>query len=174
MPNELNLSNRLSARAIAAGVVSVFALMILFMLLAAALGFWNFDVTEIDSLGTGFWLWSFAAWIVSNYLGAYTASIASRSTESSNGMLQGFVIWASVSVIGMVFIGIVSGSIFSGVLLPAPSEFVLWGAFACDFIALGSAFRGGVSGSIREMRAQASEERIPNRESQRTEPAFGH
>ncbi|MGZ6478852.1 MAG: hypothetical protein ACXWQE_06100 [Bdellovibrionales bacterium] len=174
MSTQAEFTTRLSARAVTAGTVSVFASMILLMLIAAGFELWKFDVDEIQGLGVGFWFWSFAAWAISNYVGAYTAAMASHSRESRDGMLHGFVVWASASVLGMIFIGVVSGSIFQGVLLPIPSNFMLWGAVVCDLIAMALAFRGGVSGSIKELKAWAPEERAPDHESQRAEPAFGH
>jgi len=175
MSTQNELTRGLSTGAVVAGVFSVFALMILFMFLAGGFELWKFDLREIDRLGLGFWMWSFVAWAISNYFGAYTAGVAAPAKGSGNGMLHGFVVWAIASVVGMMFVGIITGSIFNGLLLPVTSDFILWGALVCDIIALGSAFRGGIGGSNKELTEPEPEPEPELRHNdRRTEPAFGH
>lgn len=148
------LSSRLSSRAVLAGTISTFALMILFMILAAAFGLWSFNLSDLRRAGVGFWLWGFSAWILSLYISSYVTAIASRSITRRDGALHGFIIWATVSVFGGIFLGAIDASAFRSM---TPTMF--WLTFFADLIALGAAVYGGVQGSAAELEAEDIEER---------------
>ncbi len=171
---QTDFPSRLSARAITAGVVCFFALMILFMTLAGGFGLWRFDIMELPELGPAFWMWTFVSWILSNYLSGYVAATAARSMKTRDGLLHGLVIWASVCVIGTLAIGVITGAIFNGILVPVTSTVMFWGAFIGDAMGLGAAMLGGLKAVTTEALLSGREETMRTGKETKLEPAFTH
>ena len=157
--SQIDFPSRISVRAIGAGVVSSFALMILFMALGGAFGLGRFDLTDLSRMSGGFWIWVSAAWIVSLYCAAYVAAIVGRSTTDRDGMLYGFVTWASACVSGCAVLAIASGRIFAGMYSMQSSQGMLWGTVIADALALSAAILGGWNGASSEAKTEVIEER---------------
>lgn len=162
---QTDFPSRISARAVTAGVLMVFALMALFMSLAAAFNLWTYSFAEYASQNAGnLWTWTFVAWIISVFFGSYVAAVASRSSGSRDGYLHGATVWAASTVFGCTFLAFAIGSF--GTLSYAP-----WGAFIGNVLALVAGFFGGVSG-IR-LGKRSEEPKRHGAEKHRPEHAFG-
>jgi hypothetical protein len=147
--------------------------MILFMTLAGGFNLWNFNLMKLSDLGMMFWMWTFFSWIISNYLSGYVAAKISKATKSGDGALHGLVIWASACVVGTLSVGVVTGTIFNGILIPISSSTMLLGAFIGDSIGLLAALIGGVNGAKSELRLfERLERRLAERKT--IEPVFGN
>lgn len=169
MKNEqVFLTSRLSARAIIAGTLSTFALMILLMILAGGFGLWTFNLSELSQASTAFWIWSFAAWTISLYISGFVASISSRSITRRDGALHGFVTWTSACVLGCLFLAVAAGGMLSTMTIPQ-----FWGSFVGDAIALSAAVLGGIQGSKRELKAEDREEKEFAAHQEKLRPAYG-
>ncbi|MBK8204954.1 MAG: hypothetical protein IPK68_22520 [Bdellovibrionales bacterium] len=169
MKNEqVFLTSRLSARAIVAGTLSTFALMILLMILAGGFGLWTFNFSELSQASTAFWVWAFVAWTISLYISGYVASISSRSITRRDGALHGFITWASACVLGCLFLAVAAGS-----MLATMTPTMFWGSFLGDAIALGAAVLGGIQGSRGELQAEDREEKEIVAHDAKLRPAFG-
>lgn len=169
MKNEqVFLTSRLSARAIIAGTLSTFALMILLMILAGGFGLWTFNLSELSQASTTFWVWAFLAWTISLYISGFVASISSRSVTRRDGALHGFITWASACVLGCIFLAVTAGSMFTTMTIPQ-----FWGSFVGDTIALGAAVLGGIQSSKGELKAEDREEKEFAAHQTKLRPAFG-
>lgn len=155
MEQTFDFPRRLSARAITAGVLSAFGMMILLMSLAAAFGLWQFDMVALPQLGTAFWTWASAAWIISLAAGGYISALASRSVAVRDGLIHGFVTWASGCVVGCFFLIVTMGAIYVGQnTVPA-----FWGAFIGNALSLGAAVAAGAAGARVEAKYESIEKR---------------
>lgn len=165
----IDFSSRLSVRAITAGIVVTYALMILVMSLAAGLGLWTYQLRELPNLGTGFWAFAFASWIGTIYLGSYVAVLASRSATRRDGILNGVVTWAGACVIGCGLLGVASEGAFSS--LRGQSSF--WAAFCTGLLALGASVLAGTLASGSEAEVSRKERKLPDAEVTRLPRAVG-
>lgn len=169
----IDFPSRLSARAIVAGTISVYAVMILFMALAGALGLWRFEFAELPQAGAGFWIFAFLAWIVSLYISGYVAAIIGRAVNARDGAVHGFITWGSACVFGCGLLTLIAGRVFGGMLI----EFTVgmyWGVFIGDLLAVGAAIYGGVRASRIEAKVeQAEEKEWAATHGGKLEPAFG-
>lgn len=136
--------NRLSIRSIAAGVVSVFALMTLSMSLAGVLRLWGFTFWQLPSLGGGFWAWESVSWVACVYAGSYIATTVSQARTKQEGSLYGFLTWASSGVLGMLFLNYFYGGVFGGTLEDFRPTAMLWGGFLGNLAALGASIVAGL------------------------------
>ncbi len=149
MPNE---SSRISARAIVAGVLSSYAVFFLFMVLAAGFGLWHFRVSEVPQLGAGFNAWSLVFWIVSVFVGSAIAAMSAQTITAKDGILHGFVTWASAMVLGCVFMASLGAQAMGAMAAQIPRA-VYVGAF---FLTLGAAL-GAMIGGYVGFRAEVAE-----------------
>jgi magnesium-transporting ATPase (P-type) len=138
----LDFQSRISIRAIFAGTVFTFATLILLMTFGAALGFWNFKLSEISTLGGGFWTFAFLAWIVSIFLGSYVSAVAARSQSTIDGRLNALTAWASSCVFGCLFLAVATGSAFTSMNMGTPTS-MYWGALIGDVLALAGSLLAG-------------------------------
>jgi uncharacterized BrkB/YihY/UPF0761 family membrane protein len=150
-PDQEYFSRRLSAHSVIGGVLVIYASMSVLMALAGGLGLWEFDLHQISDLGTGFWAWALAAWILSVYAGGFLASTVSRSVDRRDGVIQGVVTWAAACVFGCLFL-----VYFTQAAEHVMSRGMLWGAFLGDSLALGGAILGGLAGSKSEVKSTLS------------------
>ena len=169
--SKIDLTSRVSVRAVAAGVISSLALMVMFMSLSAGLGLWTNDLNGFLRMDTGLWLYTFIAWGISLYIGAYVSAVASRSTTGRDGNLHGFVTWAASAVFLFAFMF----SATDGLIFTDLSHAFYFGAFLCDMIALAAAMAGGANGAKSEMILDDKEkERIRILENQRLKQTYSH
>ena len=172
--SQVFFSSRLSARAIVAGTLSTFAIMVALMTLAGGFGIWKFDLTEIPNLGAGFWGWAFLSWIFSLYVSGYVVAVASRSISIRDGALHGFVTWASACVTGCLFmVAAATGRLFDGFSYAEMPKVLFWGLFISEVLALGGAVLGGIQGANGEMLAEEEEEKYLASHGGKLQSAFG-
>lgn len=155
----MDFSSRLSARAIVAGTILVFAQMILFLSIVGAFGLWRYDFTNMSQLGLGFYFLAYTAWIVSLFVGGCVAAFVSRSASPLDGALHGLVLWASACVSGCLFLAMMTGSVFGGFLSGETTTGTLWGVFLVNVVALSASIIGGYAGSRAEAKAESTEEK---------------
>ncbi len=101
----------LSWGAVIAGVVTFFAVFMMFSLITSAIGFGVLSPTSdnpLSGVGTGVVIWTVITLIVSLFAGGFVSGLAARKT----GMLHGFLTW-SLSMI-LLFVMITS-TLFSAV-----------------------------------------------------------
>jgi hypothetical protein len=156
MPIQNNYSNqvnsrRLSAHAVLSGVLVIYASMALLMALAGGLGLWEFNLRQLSDLGTGFWVWSIASWILCVFAGGFLASTVSRSVDRRDAVIQGVVTWAAACVFGCLFLAY-SNQAAEHIM----SRGMLMGGFFGDSLALGTAILGGIAGSKSEVKSTLS------------------
>lgn len=149
MNEEMSPVRRLSLRGVFAGVVTVYALMMLFMLMLGGFKLWTFDLREVPLILSRFWLWTLLFWVMSSFIGAYIAGYVAGSERALDGVIQGIVTWSSVVVIAATAFGILSEAFASGYLVPINSGAMSWVMFVFNFLALLSSLWGGWRGSRR-------------------------
>lgn len=171
--SQADFPSRLSFRAIVAGSLSTFALMMLFLTLGGGLGLWNLDLSELPRQGAGFWIWAFASWIVSLFISSYVAASASRSVKDRDGALHGFIIWAASCVLGCALLAVTTGKIFGGLPGNVTSP-MIFAVFVGDLIALGAALFGGIKGASYESQFKPTEEKRKTTEGRKFEQAFAN
>ncbi|MGZ3696419.1 MAG: hypothetical protein ACXVBL_19225 [Bdellovibrionota bacterium] len=147
--SRMDLQSRISARAVIAGVVSSFAMMFLLATFAGGLGFWEFNVSGPPQLNSGFWLSSSLAWIFSSFCGAFIAAFVGRTESERDGILYGFIAWASSCVLGCSVVALATGDVF-GNSLTGVTEAALFSTFFGNILALGASFVGGQQGARYE------------------------
>ena len=99
----------ISWRSIIAGAVTAIAISIVMAILGVALGFTIIKPTSSDpfaGLGTAFGVWSIISVIVSLAAGGYMAGLVS----GSRGVEHGFMVWATVLLVGTLFSGLAVGA----------------------------------------------------------------
>lgn len=126
MNNDKNLAQfghlpkkAVSWRAIFAGLVTVFAILLVLNLIGIAVGFSAIEPTEeknpLSGIGTGTVIW----WILSNliaiFFGAIVAARAGVSFSDKGGIMQGFLTWGLYCVLSYLIIASAVGKIISGV-----------------------------------------------------------
>lgn len=145
-----------NSRAIFAGIVSTYGIMILLMVLGAAVGAWGFKFSEIPELGLEFWIWSFIAWIVSITVGSAVAASAARAQTLRDGFLHALVTWAASTVFGCLILGLGTGRAFY--FTDAMTKASFFGVFIGNLLALAGAYYGCVWGIQSELRAEENDE----------------
>jgi hypothetical protein len=157
-------TSRVGARAIIAGVLAACAIELLLLVFGAALGLSVLPSTKTTAGGTGifYYAWLIGSLCASAFFGAWVASAAARSPAARDGVLNGFVLWASVTVIGTVLVGgaflrAVAAMFVSTTAQPTPRDLDLAGISMWGFfIALGAplvfALLGGLLGARQEAR----------------------
>jgi hypothetical protein len=141
--------NRISTRAVAMGVVVVSALMILLMALGAGLKIWDFDITQVSTLGIPFWTWAFAAWILSVFIGSFATAVLGRGTSKRDGALYGLTVWAGSCVFGCLVVVYFTGQFFS-LMNTETVPGAYFGAFIGNTFALAASLYGGLRGARYE------------------------
>jgi hypothetical protein len=146
-------SRRLSARGVVTGVLVNLAILILFLSLAGALGFWELRLSELPDLISDFWFLGVIGWVISTGVGSYTASVASHSTTLRDGILHGVVTWAA-SCVAMAFVLV---RLIENVgSIDLQNSYALLGAFVGNLFSLGTAIFGAVAGARSEAHYRVS------------------
>lgn len=141
--------NRINFVSVIAGIVLTLASMSFWMSLAAALDFWSYRLDELPFLGQSFWILASTAWVVSVFIGSLLTTLASRSTEMKNGILNSITAWAgSYLLFGGIALIIADSNLrnFSG----AETVGIFWYGFIGDALSLLSGIAGGVVGTYLE------------------------
>jgi hypothetical protein len=149
--DELNASlrrrsfSRVCIASVLSGVVLTLASMFFCMSLAAALGYWSYQPEGLPELGPQFWKIASVAWMFSVFVGTLSASIACRSKEMKDGLLNAAVTWAgSYLLFGGIALSIVQTNL--NAMLGTPTIGLFWHGFVGDALALVSGLVGGVVG----------------------------
>ena len=165
--------------AIVAGVIVALTGQVLLTLLGAGLGA-SFDATRGDALSGETVAWGAYAWwavtgIACAFAGGWTAGWVAGSTPSVDrieGSFQGFLTWgASTLIIGILVLGLASGSVFAArvggplvgdasVAADAAAQAALWSFFALIIGAAGS-IAGGYLGVAHAKRMIAASGKQP-------------
>lgn len=93
---------RVSWGSIIAGVVTVLAVSVLLSILGTSIGLYMFDPTSSDpasGIGTTVSIWTIISMLISLFCGAYVAG----KLAGSDGMIHGFLVWATSLLIAAVF-----------------------------------------------------------------------
>lgn len=88
MINQSDFSSRIGVRAVGAGILVSFTVMVLLLSLIAALGLFNFYLDEMAMAGPSFWISVSLAWALSMLAGGFVASLASRPQTKTEGILN--------------------------------------------------------------------------------------
>jgi hypothetical protein len=161
-------NSHISLRGVGVGVIASFALMGLFMGLAAA-----FDEFRVVS-GAGinrsvvFWLFTFVAWTTSLSIGSFWAAVIGKAVTARDGMLTGFAVWAGAFFIRWMLIAAFSHRLFARQFF-ATSPLIIWLAFFASLGSLGAALYFGGRGALNEAE---SEEREARAQTPPLTPAF--
>lgn len=88
MINQADFSSRIGVRAVGAGILVSFTVMLLLLSLIAALGLFNFYLDEMAMAGPSFWIAIATAWALSMLSGGFVASLACRPQTKTEGILN--------------------------------------------------------------------------------------
>jgi hypothetical protein len=130
---------QIDTRVILSGTVTTFAIMNLLMMISGGMGLWSFDVDHPTLLTQSFWLWAFTFWILSCFSGAFIAAVTARGNRPT---LHAFLNWASVNVIGTFLLPFLTASFFPDTGTTASMQFIFWGAFVANFVAILASLMG--------------------------------
>ena len=86
MINQSDFSSRIGVRAVGAGILVSFTVMVLLLSLIAALGLFNFYLDEMA--GPSFWISVALAWAFSMFAGGFVSALASRPQTKTEGVLN--------------------------------------------------------------------------------------
>ncbi|MDO9181287.1 MAG: hypothetical protein Q7U04_02710 [Bacteriovorax sp.] len=146
MKSRIDFSSRISVRAVIAGIMVSISFMLLSLALMAALGIWNYNLNELSSAGSAFWISATLAWAMSLYCAGLVAALGSRSKNSIKGVLNALAAsCGSYLLFGMTFLLFAPGPLDS-LLSAANPQFFLRG-FLGDVFAFGAGIYGGVVGA---------------------------
>jgi predicted ferric reductase len=129
---DFDISSRISSKAIIASIFSVFSLMILFMLLASGLKLWAFNLQELDYLERNFWVWTGIAWLMSLTLSSYLSILIGRVKDWMDGLIYGFITWASSTVLACLFLVFHTGKLLGRDV----SQAFIWSVFIGNIAAI--------------------------------------
>jgi MFS family permease len=173
-------TSRVGARAIIAGVIAAFAIQLLLMSFGAAIGLSAMPPTVTAARGVAiyYYVWLLISLCLSAFFGAWISAAAARSPNRRDGVLSGFMTWASATVVGTVFVGGaflravagIFGLLGSAATGQPPSQtqlgreldvagLSLWAYFVALVLPLICALFGGLLGSLLEARRLGFEER---------------
>ncbi len=122
--SELNSYNAVprkgvSWRAVFAGIVIVFSVLLILNLVGLAIGLGSIEPTEetdpLSGLGIGTLIWWVMSSLFALFIGAYVAARVGVSFTTKSGIVQGVMTWALYTLISAWLITSVIGSILSGV-----------------------------------------------------------
>jgi hypothetical protein len=152
MKNRTDFSSRIGVRAVTAGVMTSTAFMLFALSLIAALGFWNFNLNELSTAGTPFWIAVSIAWVLSLYFSGLVASLCFRSQNNLEGMLNAITACCGsflFCIFGFLFFA--PGALET--LLVSGSQQFFLRAFLGNFLAFALGIYGGVIGVHFEQRS---------------------
>lgn len=108
-----------SWRAVFAGTISVFSVMLILNLVGLAIGLGSIEPTEetdpLSGLGTGTLIWWILSSLFALFIGAYVAARVGVSFSTKSGIVQGIMTWALTTLFSIWLITSAIGSILSGV-----------------------------------------------------------
>jgi hypothetical protein len=149
---------RISVRAVVAGALVQLALIGLLMALARGMG-WRFGFAE-QQLGAKLAVYGIAVWVVSAFIGGYTAAVVSRSADRRDGLAHGLVTWA-IAILAAMIAARVWMVLALAVHLAEVDTFqafdtprVMLAFVLADALALIAAIAGGIAGSRAERRLE--------------------
>jgi hypothetical protein len=159
-PMDLELKTRVSVRGIIAGVLVALAFELMLMVLGTAIGTTVFPRrTEVGKgAAIGLASWFMLALLISAFAGGWVAAGGARALRARDGVLQGMVTWAVVSLIGVSLVGGAVRGAVAGIFGLGADQAAArvamgnWGLFAALLLPLLAAMLGGVAGAIRERR----------------------
>src|SRR5947207_3182747 len=123
----IGATSRVGARSIISGVLAACAIELLLLVFGAAIGLTARLTTDSASGGFGlfYYFWLLGSLSASAFFGAWVASSAARSPAVRDGVLNGFVLWAAVTVLGTLLVGGALLRTVSGMFVfigPAPAS----------------------------------------------------
>lgn len=149
-----NSHGRIGLRAIASAVFSNFSLMIHLMILAGAFNLWSYNLLELDYLDNSFWLWVSIAWICCTGISSYISVLVGKATYWLDGLLYGYISWASNTVLSCLFLISFTGKLL-GKEMTIP---FMWGAFGVNLISLGISLYAGYFSTQTEAKIEKAEQ----------------
>jgi hypothetical protein len=155
MKNQTDFSSRIGVRAVTAGIMTSTAIMFLSLSLIAALGLWNFNLNELTSAGTPFWISVSIAWVISLYFSGLVASLSFRPQNNLEGILNAFASCCGsylFCVFGFLFFA--PGALETLLISESPQFFLR--AFLGNSLAFALGLYGGVVGVHFEARSNES------------------
>lgn len=152
MKNQTDFSSRIGVRAVVAGIMASLSIMILSFSLIAALGFWNFNLNDITTSGTSFWVATTIAWSISLYFAGFIAALGAKSQTTTEGVLNAFAACCgSYLIMGILFL-VFAPAILDSLLTSSNPQYFLR-SFLGDTLAFVIGIFGGVTGTHFEQRA---------------------
>ncbi|WP_029904233.1 hypothetical protein [Prevotella sp. 10(H)] len=100
---------RVSWGSVIAGVITVIAISILLSILGSSVGLFMFDPTSgdpVSGIGTTMGIWTVVSLLLSLAAGGFVAG----KLSGSDGMIHGFLVWASTLIIGIIFVVMIAAS----------------------------------------------------------------
>ncbi len=100
---------RISWGSIIAGVITVIAISMLLSILGSSVGLFMFDPTSsspVSGIGTTMGIWTVVSLLLSLAAGGFVAG----KLAGADGMIHGFVVWATTFIIGTVFVVMLAAS----------------------------------------------------------------
>jgi hypothetical protein len=150
---------RVSARGVIAGILVGIALIALLVALGAAIGATAFPRAIGRSSGIAIAIWLLVSFAAASFGGGWTAAGGARAVRRRDGVLQGIVTWAAMTILGTPMVGSMMRDVIRSGLAGDPSlvKLAAWGAFAVPAVGLGAAILGGLVAVARERRVARSE-----------------
>jgi len=155
---------RFSARAVIGGAIVEVVGLSLLMMLAGGLGLWRpgiLNAAALSKMSLGLTIWACIALILAAFVGGFVAAIASRSLTVEDGLLHGFLAWATACLTGAILactwmMTALATGIANLDVVSAMDNRMMLALFVADTLALGAALLGGRFGAqqgTRHLRA---------------------
>ncbi len=155
MKNQNHFSSRIGVRAVVAAMMVSTTTMILMLSFIAALGLWNFRISELADRGAGFWIASTLAWAASLYLGGFIASSGSRSNSTADGVMNALAACSGSYLLFVALLLFFSSDSLKDLLSNATSVLFLQ-IFFGELLGLVFGALGGISGARFEQHSEES------------------
>lgn len=101
--------SRISWGSVIAGVFTVIAVSILLSILGSSIGLFMFDPTDshpVSGIGATMGIWTAVSLLISLAAGGFVAG----KLSGSDGLIHGFLVWASTIIVGIIFVVAISAS----------------------------------------------------------------
>lgn len=100
---------RVSWGSVIAGVITVIAISILLSILGSSIGLYMFNPTDAhptSGIGTTMGIWTVVSLLLSLAAGGFVAG----KLAGSDGIIHGFLVWATTLIIGIIFVAMIAAS----------------------------------------------------------------